>query len=135
MKKHPYHAVTCAMTVFLGTAASAQGKAFAPLALKNVPGQIGPVRPQANPSSQADPRVPERLRNLFVNDKTFMVKEGEFTYDARFVEDLGFDSLKTVECVGTLEEEFRMEIPDEDAEKFLRVGDVVEYLKTRKVID
>jgi acyl carrier protein len=135
MKKHPYHAVTCAMTVFLGSAAPAQGKAFALLALKDLPGQIGPVRTEANPSSQADPRVPERLRNLFVNEEAFMVKENEFTYDARFVEDLGFDSLKTVQCVGVLEEEFRIDIPDEDAEKFLRVRDVVEYLKTRKVID
>jgi acyl carrier protein len=128
MKKYPYRAVTCAMTVFLGTAPPASRKALALVALKDVT-----VSTQANPSSLADPRVPERLRNLFV--KTFMVKESEFTYDAKFAEDLGFDSLKTVECVFALEEEFRLEIPDEDAEKFLRVGDVVEYLRARKVVD
>jgi acyl carrier protein len=84
-------------------------------------------------ASQADARVPERLRKLFVEQ--LMLKESQVTYDARFVEDLGFDSLKTVECVLTFEEEFKIEVPDEDAEKFLRVRDVIEYLRKRKLID
>ena len=56
------------------------------------------------------------------------VKESEVKFDARFVEDLGADSLDTVELVMALEEEFSIEISDEDAEKAKTVGDVVEYI-------
>ncbi|MCS7171050.1 MAG: acyl carrier protein [Aquificaceae bacterium] len=50
---------------------------------------------------------------------------------ARFVEDLGADSLDVVELVMAFEEEFGIEIPDEDAEKIRTVGDVVDYLKEK----
>jgi acyl carrier protein len=64
------------------------------------------------------------------------VKENEIKADARFIEDLGADSLDTVELVMSLEEEFGIEIPDEDAEKAKTVNDVVTYidgkLKTEK---
>ena len=56
------------------------------------------------------------------------MKESEVKFDSRFVEDLGADSLDTVELVMALEEEFGIEIPDEDAEKAKTVGDVVEYI-------
>ncbi len=49
--------------------------------------------------------------------------------EASFIEDLGADSLDTVELVMTFEEEFGAEIPDEDAEKLTTVGAVIEYLK------
>ena len=48
---------------------------------------------------------------------------------AKFVDDLGADSLDTVELVMALEEEFGLEIPDEDAEKIAAVGDAIEYIK------
>jgi len=53
---------------------------------------------------------------------------------ASFIEDLGADSLDTVELVMAFEEEFNVEVPDEDAEKLLTVGDVVKYIeeKTQK---
>ncbi|MEJ7554886.1 MAG: acyl carrier protein [Aquificaceae bacterium] len=51
--------------------------------------------------------------------------------EARFVEDLGADSLDVVELVMAFEEEFGIEIPDEDAEKIRTVGDVIAYLKER----
>lgn len=62
------------------------------------------------------------------------VKKEEINPQARFVEDLGADSLDTVELVMSLEEAFGIEIPDEDAEKAKTVGDVVNYidLKTRQ---
>ena len=62
------------------------------------------------------------------------VKEEEVTNDASFVDDLGADSLDTVELVMALEEEFETEIPDEDAEKITTVKDAVEYIegKTNK---
>jgi acyl carrier protein len=51
--------------------------------------------------------------------------------DANFVQDLGADSLDVVELVMAFEEEFCIEIPDEDAEKIRTVGDVINYLKER----
>ena len=59
------------------------------------------------------------------------VKPERVTPDADFVEDLGADSLDTVELVMAFEEEFGFEISDEDAERMKRVKDIVEYLKKR----
>ena len=56
------------------------------------------------------------------------VKEEEVTNDASFVDDLGADSLDTVELVMAFEEEFGIEIPDEDAEKITRVKEAIEYI-------
>lgn len=52
--------------------------------------------------------------------------------DASFVEDLGADSLDTVELVMRFEEEFEVEIPDEDAEKMVTVGNAIEYLSQQQ---
>ena len=59
------------------------------------------------------------------------VKEEEVTTDASFVDDLGADSLDTVELVMALEEEFETEIPDEDAEKIVTIKDAVNYIVAR----
>ena len=59
------------------------------------------------------------------------VKEEEVTDTASFIDDLGADSLDTVELVMALEEEFGIEIPDEDAEKMATVGDAVRYIETK----
>lgn len=59
------------------------------------------------------------------------VKEEELTTDASFVDDLGADSLDTVELVMALEEEFETEIPDEDAEKIVTIKDAVNYIVSR----
>ena len=56
------------------------------------------------------------------------VKKEEVTDNAKFVDDLGADSLDTVELVMALEEEFGIEIPDEDAEKLASVGDALRYI-------
>jgi len=56
------------------------------------------------------------------------VKPEEVTPDASFVDDLGADSLDTVELVMALEEEFEIEIPDEDAEKIVTIKDAVKYI-------
>ena len=56
------------------------------------------------------------------------VKKEEVTDSAKFVDDLGADSLDTVELVMALEEEFGIEIPDEDAEKLATVGDALKYI-------
>ena len=56
------------------------------------------------------------------------VDENEVTPNARFIDDLGADSLDTVELVMAFEEEFGIEIPDEDAEKITRVKEAIEYI-------
>jgi acyl carrier protein len=58
------------------------------------------------------------------------VDADEVTNEASFIEDLGADSLDTVELVMALEEEFNMEIPDEEAEKLKTVGAAVDYIKS-----
>jgi acyl carrier protein len=60
------------------------------------------------------------------------VKEEEVTNDASFVDDLGADSLDTVELVMALEEEFETEIPDEDAEKITTVQQAIDYINSHK---
>jgi|TARA_B110000037_G_scaffold144347_1_gene163294 acyl carrier protein len=60
------------------------------------------------------------------------VKEEEVTSEASFVEDLGADSLDTVELVMALEEEFETEIPDEDAEKITTVKEAIDYIEAHK---
>ena len=59
------------------------------------------------------------------------VKVEEVTDQASLIEDLGADSLDTVELVMALEEEFGIEIPDEDAEKMTTVGDAIKYIDTK----
>ncbi len=57
------------------------------------------------------------------------VTENSVNEEASFIDDLGADSLDIVELIMALEEEFDIEIPDEDAEKVVTVGDVVDYIK------
>ena len=60
------------------------------------------------------------------------VEEDSIKLDATFVDDLSADSLDIVELIMGLEEAFDMEIPDNDAEKIVTVGDVVDYIKDKK---
>ena len=64
--------------------------------------------------------------------KQLAIDEKEITPDASFIEDLGADSLDTVELIMALEEEFDIEIPDEEAEKIKTVNDVIQYIATHK---
>lgn len=59
------------------------------------------------------------------------VKQEEVTGEASFVDDLGADSLDTVELVMAFEEEFGIEIPDEDAEKITSVGEAIKYIEEK----
>ncbi|MDH3890325.1 MAG: acyl carrier protein [candidate division Zixibacteria bacterium] len=70
--------------------------------------------------------VEEKVKELIVEQ--LGVEASQVTEQAKFVEDLGADSLDTVELVMALEEEFSIEIPDEDAEKIVAVGDAVKYI-------
>jgi acyl carrier protein len=71
--------------------------------------------------------VEERVKQIIVEQ--LGVDEGEVTPTASFVDDLGADSLDTVELVMAFEENFGIEIPDEDAEKIATVKDAVDYIE------
>jgi len=74
----------------------------------------------------AEGSVEERVKGIIVDE--LGVDEAEVTANARFIDDLGADSLDTVELVMRFEEEFNIEIPDEAAEKIASVRDAVEYI-------
>lgn len=71
--------------------------------------------------------VEERVKKIVVEQ--LGVKDDEVSNDASFVEDLGADSLDTVELVMALEEEFECEIPDEEAEKITTVQQALDYIQ------
>ena len=60
------------------------------------------------------------------------VDKSKITLEAKFIDDLGADSLDTVELIMQFEEEFEIEIPDEDAEKILSVGQAITYIDSKK---
>ena len=72
--------------------------------------------------------VADKVKRIIVEN--LGVDEDEVTPDASFQEDLGADSLDVVELVMALEEQFGVEIPDEDAEKITRVREAIEYIET-----
>ncbi len=72
--------------------------------------------------------IEERVKKIVVEQ--LGVKEEQVTREASFVDDLGADSLDTVELVMALEEEFDCEIPDEEAEKIATVEDAIKYIES-----
>jgi acyl carrier protein len=71
--------------------------------------------------------IEQRVKKIIVDQLS--VNADQVTAEAKFIEDLGADSLDIVELVMALEEEFGSEIPDEQAEKLLTVGDVIKYIE------
>jgi acyl carrier protein len=74
--------------------------------------------------------VAQRVKEIIVDQ--LGVNESQVVPEAKFVEDLGADSLDTVELVMAFEEEFSADIPDEDAEKITTVGDAITYIENIK---
>lgn len=72
----------------------------------------------------------DKIKSIIVEQ--LGVEEDDVKMEASFVDDLGADSLDIVELVMALEEEFDLEIPDEDAEKIRTVGDAVKYIQDNK---
>ena len=70
----------------------------------------------------------EKVKQIIVEQ--LGVEEDEITMESSFFDDLGADSLDIVELIMALEEEFNIEIPDEEAEKVSTVGNVIEYIKS-----
>ena len=77
----------------------------------------------------ADKSIEEKVKDIIVEQ--LGVNPEQVTTTASFIEDLGADSLDTVELVMAFEEEFSVEVPDEDAEKLQTVGDVVKYIEEK----
>ena len=73
--------------------------------------------------------IEEKVKDIIVEQ--LGVNPEQVTLQASFIEDLGADSLDIVELVMAFEEEFSVEVPDEDAEKLQTVGDVINYIKQR----
>jgi acyl carrier protein len=73
--------------------------------------------------------IEEKVKEIIVEQ--LGVNPEQVTPNASFIEDLGADSLDTVELVMAFEEEFSVEVPDEDAEKLQTVGDVIRYIEER----
>ena len=76
----------------------------------------------------AEKSIEQRVKAIITEQ--LGVNPDQVTPDAKFIEDLGADSLDTVELVMALEEEFDIEIPDEDAEKMTTVADAIKYLES-----
>ena len=74
-----------------------------------------------------DQVIENKVKQIIVDE--LGVDENEVTPNARFIDDLGADSLDTVELVMALEEEFECEIPDEEAEKITTVQQAIDYVK------
>ncbi len=75
----------------------------------------------------------DKVRDIIVEQ--LGVSADQVKPEASFIEDLGADSLDTVELVMAFEEEFGQEIPDQDAEKLTTVGAVIDYLKSKNIGD
>jgi acyl carrier protein len=78
----------------------------------------------------SDKSIEDRVKDIIVDQ--LGVNADQVTTEAKFVEDLGADSLDTVELVMAFEEEFEIEVPDEEAEKLQSVGDVITYITGQK---
>ena len=78
----------------------------------------------------SDKSIETRVKDIIVDQ--LGVNADQVTLEAKFVEDLGADSLDTVELVMAFEEEFDIEVPDEEAEKLQSVGDVVTYITSQQ---
>jgi acyl carrier protein len=74
--------------------------------------------------------IEQKVKDIIINE--LGVDAEKVTPEASFVEDLGADSLDTVELVMAFEEEFGMEIPDEEAEKLRTVGDAISYIQSNQ---
>ncbi len=87
---------------------------------------LRPIHPPSKPTIMAD-NIKEKVRDIIVEQ--LGVNPEQVTDEAKFIEDLGADSLDTVELVMAFEEEFGIDVPDEEAEKLQAVGDVVRYVE------
>jgi len=84
---------------------------------------------KTNTQPMSEKTISEKVKDIIVEQ--LGVNPEQVTDTASFIEDLGADSLDTVELVMAFEEEFGVEVPDEDAEKLQTVGNVIEYIEKK----
>jgi len=89
-----------------------------------------PTQPQQPTIPMSEKSIEKHVKDIIVEQ--LGVNADQVTAEAKFVEDLGADSLDTVELVMAFEEEFDIEVPDEEAEKLTSVGDVVSYITSQQ---
>ena len=75
--------------------------------------------------------VADKVKKIIIDQ--LGVQEDQVTEDAKFIEDLGADSLDLVELMMAFEEEFGQDLPDEDSEKLLSVGDAIRYVESKSL--
>ena len=75
--------------------------------------------------------VADKVKKIIIDQ--LGVQEDQVTEDAKFIEDLGADSLDLVELIMAFEEEFGQDLPDEDSEKLLSVGDAIKYVESKSL--
>src|SRR3989440_12492711 len=95
-------------------------------------GNVKKLSPQITPIGEkfmSDKPIEEKVKEIIVEQ--LGVNPEQVTPTASFIEDLGADSPDIVELVMAFEEDFSVEVPDEDAEKLQTVGDVINYIKER----
>ena len=100
--------------------------------LPSLPGLLNACPlPKANQGTvfMTDKSIEEKVKDIIVEQ--LGVNPEQVTPTASFIEDLGADSLDIVELVMAFEEEFSVEVPDEDAEKLQTVGDVIKYIEEK----
>ena len=101
---------------------------------REMPGRALPANaPQVGGRTKGESRCPHLLKkeSAHIICDQLAVEPEKVTLTASFIDDLGADSLDIVELVMTMEEEFDLDIPDEDAEKMKTVGDVVKYVASK----
>jgi len=101
----------------------------APTFLLQYPRLLITHNPQSYINHMSEKSIEEKVKDIIVEQ--LGVNAEQVTPSASFIEDLGADSLDTVELVMAFEEEFSVEVPDEDAEKLQTVGDVIKYIEEK----
>jgi acyl carrier protein len=118
---------TCAVSILVGATAACSGSSPpAGDAQPAKPATATAPRAAGAKSPAAEGTVASRVRAIIIEQ--LGVEPAQVSDKAGFIDDLGADSLDTVELVMALEEEFGIEIPDEDAKKLVRVGEVIDYV-------
>ena len=109
------------------------GRLPAPAGWRSFPAPVAPFRARplsTRPTPMAAESTEQRIKEIIV--EKLGVDQADITREASFTNDLGADSLDTVELIMEFEKEFDMTIPDEDAEQIATVGDAIDYVEANK---
>lgn len=97
--------------------------------VENTVEKLHPISKNELPSANCTPEITERIKTLTI--QTLGIEASDINLFSRWIEDFGIDSLDAVELIMAMEEEFKFEIPNEDAEKFITVQDTISYTEKK----